>query len=63
LAEDDNDDDDDDQSPDEHARARADANLILASKVGTAVSRRCATANKTADWTVMESTSLPFSAR
>ena len=48
LVENDSDDDDDNESPDEHARARADANIILASKVGTVVSRRCATANKTA---------------
>jgi hypothetical protein len=60
LVENDSDDDDDNESPDEHARARADANIILASKVGTVVSRRCATANKTAVWTVVESTSLPF---
>ena len=60
FVEDDSDDDDENASPDEHARARTDANRILASKIGTVVSRRCASAGKTATWTVVESTSLHF---
>jgi hypothetical protein len=57
---DDSDDDDDDESPDEHARARIDAEIILASKVGAEVSRKCASSGKTALWKVVPATIQPF---
>ena len=60
LDEGDSDDDDDDESHDEHARARIDAEIILASKVGAKVNRKCASSGKTALWTVVPATTQPF---
>jgi hypothetical protein len=60
LANDDIDDADEIVSPDEHARARADAEVVLAEQVGRAVIRKCATSGKTASWIVVDPKSLPF---
>ena len=53
-------DDDDDVSADEHARARKDAEILLASKVGEEGSPKCASSRKTAVWTVVRSETQPF---
>jgi hypothetical protein len=46
MVEDDRDDDDDDASPDEHARARDVAEIILASKDSAESSRCCASSER-----------------
>ena len=53
-------DDDDDESADEHARARRDAEILLASKFCEEVSRKCASSGKTALLIVVSSDTQPF---